>query len=77
MLSITLRKLVFGMVLLVSFSLGLAAVLIAIGVGIVLAGPALKRVSGDNWLIRALPVGSAAVVTVLGVGLVIQAARQF
>lgn len=77
MLSITLRKLAFGLALLVSFSLGLAAVLIAIGVTMVLAGPMLKRFTGENRFLRALPVGSAVVVTILGIGLVVQAARQF
>jgi nickel/cobalt exporter len=77
MLSITLRKLAFGLALLVSFSLGLASVLIAIGVAMVLAGPALKKFTGsESRLLKALPVGSAVVVTILGIGLVMQAARQ-
>lgn len=77
MLSITLRKLAFGLALLVSFSVGLAAVLIAIGVTMVLAGPVLKRFTGEGRWVRMLPVGSAVVVTILGLALVIQAARQF
>lgn len=77
MLSITLRKLAFGLALLVSFSLGLASVLIAIGVAMVLAGPAVKKFTGgESRLLKALPVGSAVVVTILGLGLVMQAARH-
>lgn len=77
MLSITLRKLPFGLALLLSFSLGLAAVLIAIGVAMVMAGPLLKRFTGENRFVEALPVGSAIVVTILGIGLVLQATQHF
>lgn len=76
MISISLGKLVFGLVILVAFSLGLAAVLIAIGIAMVMAAPALKRVTGEAGWMRALPVVSAAVVTVLGVVLVVQAVRS-
>ncbi len=75
MISISLGKLVFGLVILVAFSLGLAAVLIAIGIAMVMAAPALKRITGEAGWMRALPVVSAAVVTVLGVVLVVQAVR--
>ncbi len=77
MLSITLRKLAFGLLLLVAFSFGLAAVLIAIGSAMVMAGPMLTRFTGENRLVKALPVGSAVVVTLLGAGLVWEAAQQF
>lgn len=76
MLSITLRKLAFGLALLVSFSLGLAAVLMAIGVAMVMAGPAIQKFTGENRWVKMLPVGSAVIVTILGIGLVVQAARQ-
>jgi|HigsolmetaAR202D_1030399.scaffolds.fasta_scaffold16429_2 ABC-type uncharacterized transport system, permease component len=76
MLSLTLRQLGFGLALLTAFSLGLAAVLIAIGVLMVLAAPLLGRLSEGNRFSRLLPVGSAAVVTVLGIGLMAEALRQ-
>lgn len=76
MISISLRKLGLGLVLLAAFTLGLAAILIAIGVAMVLAGPLMQRFTGENRVIRALPVASAAVVTVLGLVIVAQASRS-
>ena len=76
LVSITINRLLFGLAILVSFSLGLAAVLIAIGVAMVLAGPAFNRFSKDGPLVRLLPVGSAAVVTLLGVAILYRAAAE-
>jgi nickel/cobalt exporter len=67
LISFTINRLVLGLVILVAFSLGLAAVLIAIGVAMVWAGPALKRMTMDGPWLKVLPVGSAVVVTLLGV----------
>ena len=67
LISFTINRLALGLAILVAFSLGLAAVLIAIGVAMVLAGPALKRLTTDGPWIKVLPVGSALVVTLLGV----------
>ena len=75
MISISLGRLAFGMAILVAFSLGLAAVLIAIGSAMVMAAPMMRRFTGDNRLTRALPVASAVVVTLLGVAIAAQAAR--
>ena len=74
LLAVSLRRLAFGLVLLVVFSLGLAAVLIAIGVVMIVSAPLLSRFGRPGWTTRALPVASAAVVTVLGAVLVFQAA---
>jgi nickel/cobalt exporter len=73
LISFTLNRVVFGLIILLAFSLGLAAILIAIGVAMVLAGPALKRVTKDGPLMRFLPVGSAVVVTLLGVAILAKA----
>ena len=73
LISFTLNRIVFGLIILLAFSLGLAAILIAIGVAMVLAGPTLKRLTKDGPLMRFLPVGSAAVVTVLGVAILAKA----
>lgn len=75
MLSVSLRKVALGLGLLAAFSLGLAAVLIAIGCMMVLAGPLMSRVAGESRFTRSLPVASACVVTVLGIVMVLQAAR--
>jgi nickel/cobalt exporter len=74
MLSISLRRIIFGLSLLVAFSLGLAAILIAIGSAIVMAAPFMARFTGESRWLRVLPVVSAAVVTVLGVVMVTQTA---
>ncbi len=66
LISFTINRIALGLLVLVAFSLGLAAVLIAIGVAMVLAGPALSRLTKDGPLLRVLPVGSAVVVTLLG-----------
>jgi ABC-type nickel/cobalt efflux system permease component RcnA len=73
LISITINRLLFGIVILTAFSLGLAAILIAIGVAMVLAGPTLSRFTKDGPLLRALPVGSAALVTLLGVAILYSA----
>lgn len=76
LLSLSLGKLGFGLLVLLAFSAGLAAVLIAIGVAMVLAAPAAGRIAGESKWIKALPVASAAVVTLLGVVLAAQAVRS-
>jgi len=73
MLSISMRRVLLGLGLLTSFSLGLAAVLIVIGVAMVMAGPAVRRAAGDSpWTAR-LPLISAAVVTLIGLGMLVKA----
>jgi ABC-type nickel/cobalt efflux system permease component RcnA len=76
LISITINRLLFGIVILTAFSLGLAAILIAIGVAMVLAGPTLRRFTKDGPLLRALPVGSAALVTLLGVAILYSAVND-
>ncbi|MCC6860291.1 MAG: sulfite exporter TauE/SafE family protein [Bryobacterales bacterium] len=72
MISISLRRIGLGLAILVSFSIGLAAVLIAIGIAMVLAAPVVTRFTGERAWVRMLPVASAAVVTALGVVLMVQ-----
>ena len=57
-----------GLMLLVAFSLGLASVLMAIGVGVLYAKNLLPEVSGwrESRLLRAVPVISAGVIVVVG-----------
>ncbi|MEX2299512.1 MAG: sulfite exporter TauE/SafE family protein [Bryobacterales bacterium] len=76
LISITINRLLFGIVILIAFSLGLAAILIAIGIAMVLAGPTLNRFTKDGPLLRALPVGSAALVTLLGVAILFSAVND-
>jgi len=73
LMAVSLHKLALGLALLVSFSLGLAAVLIGIGVAMIFSGPLLSRFTGAGSTSRLLPVGSAAVVTLLGAAIVLKA----
>ncbi|HWY49140.1 MAG TPA: hypothetical protein VNX70_17265 [Bryobacteraceae bacterium] len=66
--AIALRRVGLGLVLLVSFSLGLAIVLMGIGVLVIYAKnllPESKRTGGGTFF-RWMPVASAAVVLILG-----------
>jgi ABC-type nickel/cobalt efflux system permease component RcnA len=64
----------FGLLLIVAFSIGLAAVLIAIGLLMVYARRFMSRLQGEGRLItRWLPLTSAAVITLLGVAITVQA----
>ena len=68
------QRLGFGILLVVAFSVGLAAVLVAIGLLMVHARRLLGRVRGDGPLTtRWLPLASSAVITVLGVLIAVQA----
>ena len=80
--AIGLQRVGFGLLLIVVFSLGLASVLIAIGILLVRAGATLERLSHSRFsafqpLIRALPrlapVASACVITVAGVIITLRA----
>ena len=74
--AIALQKIAFGIALVVAFSVGLAAVLMAIGVAMVLAGSLLERFSGKGRLMRLLPLGSAVLVTILGILVTVNGLRD-
>jgi ABC-type nickel/cobalt efflux system permease component RcnA len=71
--AISLHRLLFGLVLIVAFSLGLALSITGIGLGAILAKKAFARRSFDGALIRALPAVSAAVIVVAGVLMTVHA----
>lgn len=72
--AVSMRRTGFGLFLIVAFSIGLAAVLIAIGLLIVYARQLMASFKGDGvFVTRWLPLTSAAVVTLLGVAIVLQA----
>jgi len=73
----SIQRIAFGLALLTAFSAGLAAVLIAIGVAMVHAGPAMRRVTGDAPWVQHLPVVSALVVTTLGIAMLVQTAHAW
>jgi nickel/cobalt exporter len=71
--AIALHRIALGLFLIVAFSFGLAAVLIAFGMLIVYAGQFMTRFRIDGPLTkRWLPAASAAFITVLGVTLAVQ-----
>jgi len=67
--AIALRRVGLGLLLLVSFSFGLAIVLMAIGALVIYAGHLLPKndASSRNPFWRWLPVASATVVMVVGI----------
>ena len=71
--AISLNKLTWGLIILCAFSLGLAAVLVAIGILMVMAKPLIQRFTGEGIWLQRLPIFSAAVVILLGAILIFKA----
>ena len=72
LLAVALHRIAFGLLLLLAFSIGLAAVLIAIGVLMVKARPFVDRLSGDSKWIQRLPAISAGVIIAVGLGITVR-----
>lgn len=71
--AVALHRTVFGLYLIVAFSIGLAVVLIAMGMAAVYAGQMMSRLRLEGPLIqRWLPMGSAAMIILLGFGIAIR-----
>ena len=71
--AVALHRIAFGLFLIVAFSMGLAGVLISIGLMMVYAGRFMARLQGEGPLItRWLPLTSAAIITVLGVTITVR-----
>ena len=72
--AISLRRVGFGLLLVAAFSVGLAAVLVAIGILMVHARRLMARFTAEGPLLqRWLPLASSAVVAVFGVAITVQA----
>ena len=71
--AISLHRVGFGLVLIVAFSIGLAASIAGIGLIAVAARGALSRVGFDGRLVRALPAVSAVLVLALGLAMTARA----
>jgi nickel/cobalt transporter (NicO) family protein len=69
-------EIVLGMLLIVVFSLGLAATLTALGLAVVFAGKALSRAPIPARVTLALPTVSALLIVAVGVVLTVQAVPQ-
>lgn len=72
LMAIATHKLVFGMVLISFFSMGLAVVLIAIGITMVVAKNLFDRFSDQGKFSRMLQIVSPALVTVLGFVIIVR-----
>lgn len=72
LVAIAIGRIGFGLVLIAFFSLGLAIVLMAIGIATVKASSLAWRIPKGEVLTRWLPVASAAVVTALGLVIIYQ-----
>lgn len=72
--AVSLGRIGFGLVLIVAFSAGLAAVLIATGLLVIHARRILLAASGEGRIVtRWLPLTSAALITLVGVAMTIRA----
>jgi ABC-type nickel/cobalt efflux system permease component RcnA len=71
--AISLHRVGYGLVLVVAFSVGLAATLTAVGLVFVYAGRVIKRSAGSGRLVRLLPVLSAFVIMCVGAAILYQA----
>ncbi len=74
--AIALGRVAFGLLLVLAFSVGLAGVLIALGVLLVYAGSLFKRVPVERPIFRLVPLGSAAVILVAGLVVTAQSLAQ-
>ncbi len=75
--AISLGRVGFGLLLIVAFSVGLAAVLVVIGLMMVHAGRLMIRIREDNTVIvRLLPLASSVFIMILGVIMAAQGLAQ-
>ena len=71
--AISLHRVAFGMLLILAFSIGLAAAITGVGLVAVLAKRAFSRVSFEGRLVSALPAISALVILAAGVAMTARA----
>src|SRR6185503_21293864 len=64
--AVSLHRVGYGLILVIAFSLGLAATLTAVGLMFVYARRLMKRPLGNGRLVRVLPVASAFVIACAG-----------
>ena len=72
LLAVGLNRIAFGLVLLLVFSFGLAAVLLAVGVLFVKARPLLERFSGDGKWLQRLPMASSVFIIFVGLAITVK-----
>jgi nickel/cobalt transporter (NicO) family protein len=74
--AIALNRVAFGLVLIVAFSLGLAAVLVGTGLALVYAGRWVERWPVKERVVRLVGAGSALVMTLIGLVATLESLRQ-
>jgi len=67
--AIALHRVELGLLLLVAFSMGLASLLVVIGLIVVRAGRVIQRTPVAQRLAGVLPIVSAGIITVIGIGI--------
>jgi nickel/cobalt transporter (NicO) family protein len=77
LVAIAINRLLLGLSLIVAFSLGLAVVLIVIGLAMVQSSRLFRKMDAFNKFAPALPVVSAVIVLVLGTALTWSAMNKF
>jgi ABC-type nickel/cobalt efflux system permease component RcnA len=70
--AISLHRIGFGLILILAFSIGLAAVLVGIGIMMVYARRFMERFSGVEEIVERLPLVSSVVISILGFAIAIQ-----
>ena len=74
--AIALGRVAFGLLLIVAFSAGLAAVLTGVGLVLVYARGLFERLPLEGRFARYVPVASALVISVAGLAIVAEALAQ-
>ncbi|MCC6444982.1 MAG: sulfite exporter TauE/SafE family protein [Armatimonadetes bacterium] len=71
--AVALHRIAYGLALIAAFSLGLASVLVAVGLAVVSARGWISRLPASGPVLERLPVASAALITLIGIGLILRA----
>ena len=74
--AVALHRIAYGMALITAFSIGLATVLIVIGLLVVSTRHWFERFPASEGILRRLPLASAVAITLIGAMLVIRAVTQ-
>ena len=67
------QQVALGLLLILAFSVGLAATLTALGLAVVNAGRVTSRLNIPDMALRALPVASAVIIVAAGAALTVRA----
>ena len=72
LIAVGVSRIVFGLVLILVFSAGIAAVLIAVGLLVVSGNTVARRMDSGQRILGRLPVVSALFITLIGVGMLVR-----